>query len=137
MEARTQTIREFVGELFAGCDLAAGLKRVVTFVETLADQMPAIIERVLIPACEMFERLDKLPPAPGYEPMLIERGHHPLIARGLSYGIIRLGKEEACPSSDDLRQFGCFRKGGSGSSVVEIMRHAVDAANDDLRWSGV
>jgi hypothetical protein len=24
-----------------------------------------------------------------------------------------------CPSSDDLRHFGCFRKGGSGSSVVE------------------
>jgi hypothetical protein len=43
----------------------------------------------------------------------------------------------ACPSSDDLRQFGCFRKGGSGSSVVEIKRHAGDAANDDLRWSGV
>ena len=42
-----------------------------------------------------------------------------------------------CPSSDDLRQIGCFRKGGSGSSVVEIMRHAGDAANDDLRWSGV
>jgi hypothetical protein len=36
-----------------------------------------------------------------------------------------------------LRQFGCFRKGGSGSSVVEIKRHAGDAANDDLRWSGV
>ncbi len=44
---------------------------------------------------------------------------------------------EECPSSDDLRQFGCFRKGGSGSSVVEIKRHAGDAANDDLRWSGV
>src|SRR3984957_3003189 len=38
----------------------------------------------------------------------------------------------ACPSSDDLRQFACFWKGGSGSSAVEIMRHAVDAANDDL-----
>jgi len=43
----------------------------------------------------------------------------------------------SCPSSDDLRQFGCFWKGGSGSSVVEIKRHAGDAANDDLRWSGV
>jgi replication initiation protein RepC len=42
-----------------------------------------------------------------------------------------------CPSSNDLRQFGYFRKGGSGSSVVEIKRHAGDAANDDLRWSGV
>ena len=37
----------------------------------------------------------------------------------------------------DLRHIAGFQKGGSGSSAVEIMRHAVDAANDDLRWSGV
>jgi hypothetical protein len=67
----------------------------MTFVETLADRIPAVSERVIIPACEMVERLDKLPPAPGYEPMLIERGHHPLMARGLSHWIIRSGKEEA------------------------------------------
>ena len=42
-----------------------------------------------------------------------------------------------CPSSDDLSQFGCFQKGGSGSSVVEVQGHAGDAANEDLRWSGV
>jgi hypothetical protein len=36
-----------------------------------------------------------------------------------------------------LRQFGCFRKGGSGSSVIEIVRHAVDAANDEWRWDGL
>jgi hypothetical protein len=95
MEASTQTIGEFLGELFPGWDIAAGLKRVQTFIETLADRMPAVIERVLIPVCEMVERLDKLPPAPGYEPMLIERGHHSLMARGLSYWIIRSGKEEA------------------------------------------
>jgi hypothetical protein len=57
-------------------------------------------------------------------------------------GIQRLTPRESeqslgCPSSDDLRQFGCFRKGGSGSSVVEIKRDAGDAANDDSRWSGV
>ena len=42
-----------------------------------------------------------------------------------------------CPSSDDLRHIAGFQKGGSGSSVVEIKRPAVDAANDDWRWSGV
>jgi hypothetical protein len=89
------TIGEFLGELFPGCDIAAGLNRVMTVLETLADRIPAVIERVLIPACEMLERLEKLPPAPGYEPMLIERGHHPLMARGLSHWIIRSGKEEA------------------------------------------
>jgi transposase len=42
-----------------------------------------------------------------------------------------------CPSSDDLRHVAGFQKGGSGSSVIEIMRHAVDAASDGLRLSGV
>ena len=41
-----------------------------------------------------------------------------------------------CPSSDDLRHIAGFRKGGSGSSVNKIMRHAVDAASDGLRLSG-
>jgi hypothetical protein len=71
------------------------LKRVQTVVETLADRIPAVIERVIIPVCEMLERLERLPPAPGYEPMLIERGHPPLMARGLSYLIIRSGTDEA------------------------------------------
>jgi hypothetical protein len=39
----------------------------------------------------------------------------------------------ACPSSDDLRHIAGFQKGGSRSSAVEIMRHAVDAASDDWR----
>jgi hypothetical protein len=89
------TIGEFLGELFPGRDIVAGLERGLTVVETLADRIPAVIERVLVPACEMLERLEKLPPAPGYEPVLIERGHHSLMARGLSHWIIRSGKEEA------------------------------------------
>ena len=65
---------------------------------------------------------------------------HALVRRskGHAQSVIAVGDLLVnCPSSDDLRQFGCFRKGGSGSSVVEIKRHAGDAANDDLRWSGV
>src|SRR5580704_11842147 len=42
----------------------------------------------------------------------------------------------ACPSSDDLRHIAGFQKGGSGSSVTEIMRHVVDAASDGWRLSG-
>jgi hypothetical protein len=41
-----------------------------------------------------------------------------------------------CPSSDDLRHIVGLQKGGSGSSVIEIMQHAVDAASDGLRLSG-
>ena len=95
MEARTQTIGEFLGELFPGCDIAAGLKRVMTFVETLANRISAVLERVIIPVCEMLERLEKLPPVPGYELVLIERGHHPLLARGISHWIIDLARDEA------------------------------------------
>jgi hypothetical protein len=51
--------------------------------------------------------------------------------------ITRISLAACCPSSGDLRHMAGFRKGGSGSSVVEIMRHAVDVANDDWRWSGV
>jgi hypothetical protein len=91
VEARTQTIGEFLEQLFPGCGIDAGLKRVQAFVENLTK----VVERVVMSACEMVDRLDKLPPAPGYEPMLIERGHHPLMARSLSYGIIHSGKDEA------------------------------------------
>jgi hypothetical protein len=91
MEARAQTIGEFLEEWFPGCDIDAGLKRVQTFVENLTK----FGERAVVWGCEMVDRLEKLPPAPGYEPVLIERGHHPLMARGLSHWIIRAGKDEA------------------------------------------
>ena len=62
-------------------------------------------------------------------------------ARLLDQLELQLEKAEAdatedCPSSDDLRHIAGFRKGGSGSSVIEIMRHSVDAASDGLRLSG-
>ena len=59
------------------------------------------------------------------------------IAQGLQVPFDEGAGSARCPSSDDLRQFACFRKGGSGSSVIEIMRRAVDAASDGLRLSGV
>src|SRR5579864_5989950 len=60
--ASTQTIGEFLEGLFPGRDITAGLKRVQTIVETLADRIPAVIERVLIAPCEMLERLDSFRP---------------------------------------------------------------------------
>ena len=47
-----------------------------------------------------------------------------------------VGSLAQCPSSDDLRHIGGLQKGGSGSSVIEIMRHAGGAASDGLRLSG-
>ena len=91
MEARAQTIGEFLEELFPACDIDAGLKRVQAFVENLTK----VVERAVVWTCETVDGLERLPPAPGYEPVLIERGHHPLMARGLSHGIIRSGRDEA------------------------------------------
>jgi hypothetical protein len=92
MKANPNTFGELLGALFPGRDL---LKPVATIVDILANQLPTAIEQGLVPICEMVDRLERLPPAPGYEPILVERGHHPLVARGLSYLVIRSGKEEA------------------------------------------
>jgi hypothetical protein len=95
VEASSQTIGEFLAEFFPGRDIAAGLERGLIFVESLANRISAVIEPVVIRVCEMVDQLDQLAPVPGYEPMLIERGHHPLLARGISHWIIRSGKDEA------------------------------------------
>src|SRR6202044_1248097 len=39
------------------------------------------------------------------------------------------------PSSDDLRHIAGFQRAGSGSSLVETMRHGADAASDGSRLS--
>ena len=62
-------------------------------------------------------------------------GNHPFRRRGIG-GVAREQDFAACPSSDDLRHIAGLQKGGSGSSVIEIMRDAVDAASDGLRLSG-
>jgi hypothetical protein len=56
------------------------------------------------------------------------------IRRGIAVMVLKAFPLE-CPSSDDLRHIAGLQK-GSGSSVIEIMRHAVDAASDGLRLSG-
>jgi hypothetical protein len=72
-----------------------GLTRVQTVVETLSNQFVASIGRVAIPLCEMADRLESAEPVPDYDPMLVERGHHPPMSRGLSYGFVGLGKDGA------------------------------------------
>jgi hypothetical protein len=95
MEAIPNTVGKLLSEMFPGCDTAAGLTRVLTFVEAFANQLQAGLERVAIPICEWADRVESAAPVPGYEAMLIERGHHPLMARTFSYGLIRLGRDEA------------------------------------------
>jgi hypothetical protein len=52
MQARAQTIGEFLEEWFPGCDIEAGLKSVQTFVENLTE----VVERAVMSGCEMVER---------------------------------------------------------------------------------
>jgi hypothetical protein len=44
-------------------------------------------------------RLKELPPSPGYEPLLIEDGFNPIIARSFAYVAVRSGKRQAKESS--------------------------------------
>ena len=60
----------------------------------------------------------------------------PTVAPELRTPPYRLTAGIPCPSSDDLRHIAGLQKGGSGSSVIEIMRHAGGAASDGLRLSG-
>ncbi len=95
MEVSRLTIGEFLGELFPGRDIVAGLERGLTVVESFAKRISSVVEPVVTQVCEVVDRLDKLPPKPGYEAMLIERGHHALLARGFSYWIFDLAETEA------------------------------------------
>jgi hypothetical protein len=85
VEAGIQTIGQFYEEFFPGRDIVADLERVQTFFEKLAGRIQAAFEPVVVQICEMAERLDKRPPTPGYEPMLIERGHDAVMARAVPY----------------------------------------------------
>jgi hypothetical protein len=88
---RVQTVGEFLEELLPGWDIDAGLTRIHAFIETLANQMSSGLERV----GEMVERLENGPAVPGYETLLVGRGHPLTRARGASSWLIRVGKEEA------------------------------------------
>ena len=92
LKAHPTTVRQILKALFPGCDIAAGLERVL---ETLAEQLLVVVARVSLAVDEAADRIEKMPPVPGYEPMLIERGYPPFMARGLSHGLIRWGKDEA------------------------------------------
>jgi hypothetical protein len=92
MGADNQTIGQFFGEFFPGRVIFADLERIQTFLE----RVQTAFEPVVVQIGEMADRLNKLLTAPGYEPMLIQRGHYPGMARAVSYS----------SSSDLMRHFG-------------------------------
>jgi nucleoside-diphosphate-sugar epimerase len=76
----------------------------------------------------------------GFEVVSVSRGQRSPYQPHGAWKFVRtvtLDREaEECPSSDDLRHVAGLQKGGSGSYVIEIMRHAGGAASDGLRLSG-
>jgi hypothetical protein len=70
------------------------------------DTLQPAFERMFQPCIEFLAlaglailRLKELPPSPGYEPLLIENGFNPIIARGLARVAVRFGKRQAKESS--------------------------------------
>jgi hypothetical protein len=91
VDANTPTLGDFLRQYFSESDIATGVKRV----EAAIDQVLCGLHRVLVWGCEMVQRLEKLPPSCGYEPMLVERGQDPLVARFFSYLYVGLAKDIA------------------------------------------
>jgi hypothetical protein len=91
VDANAPTLGDFLRQFFSESDIATGVKRV----EAAIDQVLCGLRRVLVWGCEMVERLEKLPPSCGYEPMLVERGQDPLAARFFSYLCVGLAKNVA------------------------------------------
>jgi hypothetical protein len=67
MDENIMTIGDFLEFYFPGRDIAAETKRFEAGVP--------VLNRVFARACEAVERLEDMPPSPGYEPLLVKRGH--------------------------------------------------------------
>jgi hypothetical protein len=91
MDENIMTIGDFLEFYFPGRDIAAETKRF----EAGVDQLQPVLNRVFARACEAVERLEDMPPSPGYEPLLVKRGQHLVVARFFSYVGIGLGKKMA------------------------------------------
>jgi hypothetical protein len=83
--------------LFPERDVVAKLEQaaecVVAFVDSL-QTLWALWAPTILETAKAVARIEKLPEVPGYEPLLIERDHHPIAARMMSYTLMRLAREE-------------------------------------------
>ena len=91
MDANSPTIGDFFRVCFPKADIAAGLKRA----EADVDRFLFGLQRAMALACQAVERLENTPPMPGYEPLLVQQGQHPLVARIFSYLLVRGATEAA------------------------------------------
>jgi hypothetical protein len=83
-------LREVLEEPSMRRDIAAALDRVRTWVAVHREELMNGLLKALLRACEALQALDSMPAAPGYEPLLIERGQHRLVARAMAHVIVGL-----------------------------------------------
>ncbi|WP_018409326.1 hypothetical protein [Methylocystis rosea] len=81
-------------------DLLERARDVLLRVGSLAEQIAQRLHQLLVDArpallkfAEGLRLIEQSPPVPGYEAVLIDRGHHPLAARILAWNLLRLGNE--------------------------------------------
>jgi hypothetical protein len=93
--APSMTVKEVLETWFPGRDVMADLERAAVRLGQWLDELASRLSPTLKSVCEVVETLERMPPAPGYEPLLIARAQHPLVARIISYTLIKFSALEA------------------------------------------
>jgi hypothetical protein len=91
----SMTVGEVVETWFPERDVMADLERAAAWIRQCLDELATRLPPLVKSACEAVETLERMPPAPGYEPLLVARGQHPLVARMMSYALIKFSALEA------------------------------------------
>ena len=103
------TVRDLLESWFPGRDVAASLERAAVWLgrclDALTRRLPPLFERV----GEAVERLERMPPAPGYEALFINHGQHPLSARMMSYVLIWVSRDAANEARMERRTVDAIR----------------------------
>ena len=82
-------IENLIERIFADQELKAVIERAVVALAGLAEKISAALKSALPRIVEYFDRLDRAEPVPGYEPLFIDRGYHPLVARLIGRMIVQ------------------------------------------------
>lgn len=119
--ASPPTVNDLLEIWFPGRDVAAFVQRAVVQSAAVVEEQLIRWAPVLAKFREGFERVERLPPAPGYEPLLIERGEHPLSARMTSYLVLNLSAVATTQAQMERRVIEAIRflaKPGRGKRAV-------------------
>ncbi|HTW90072.1 MAG TPA: hypothetical protein VMD75_18910 [Candidatus Binataceae bacterium] len=82
-------IQNLIELIFADQELKALIERAVVAFAGLAEKFSAVLKSALPQIVECFDRLDRAEPVPGYEPLFIDLGYHPLVARLIGRMIVQ------------------------------------------------